>query len=329
VANIVVCCDGTGNEYGANNTNVVDMYKPIIRDREQIAYYDPGIGTFSVFGRNLGKTIGILMGQAFGFGLTENIEDAYNYLMDRYQPGDKVFLFGFSRGAYTVRALAGMLHKVGLLQKGSVNLIPYASEVYNTRGNDQVAEGFRATYSHVCKPHFIGVWDTVGSLGWWFGKRFFNTQLNPDVTNAYQAISIDEKRKKFPISLWDEDQLAPNQNLVQVWFAGVHSDVGGWYEQRGLSDITLIWMLENAEKHGLRLKPGWQADLKPDPLGQIHESREGFWRLWRPAIRRIPEGAKIHSSVRIRMEAKKGYSPPLPARYTIVDAREQANAAAG
>ena len=149
------------------------------------------------------------------------------------------------------------------------------------------------------------------------------------MTNAYQAISIDEKRKKFPISLWDEDHLAPHQNLVQVWFAGVHSDVGGWYEQRGLSDITLIRMLENAEKHGLRLKPGWQADLKPDPLGQIHESREGFWRLWRPAIRRIPAGAKIHSSVRTRMEAKLGYSPRLPAKYTIVDSREQANAAAG
>ena len=209
-----------------------------------------------------------------------------------------------------------------------MNLIPYASEVYNTRGNDQVAAGFRATYSHECKPHFIGVWDTVGSLGWWFGKKFFNTQLNPDVTNAYQAISIDEKRKKFPISLWDEDNLAPHQNLVQVWFAGVHST---W--EVGTSSVvcptSLIWMLENAEKHGLRLKPGWQADLKPDPLGQIHESREGFWRLWRPAIRQIPQGAKIHSSVRTRMEGTKDYSPPLPAKYTFVDLRERASRASG
>jgi uncharacterized protein (DUF2235 family) len=90
--NIVVCCDGTGNEYGVNNTNVVDMYEPVVRDQGQIAYYDPGVGTFSVFGRVPGKQIGILMGQGFGYGLTENIEDAYTYLMDRYEPGDNVFL---------------------------------------------------------------------------------------------------------------------------------------------------------------------------------------------------------------------------------------------
>jgi uncharacterized protein (DUF2235 family) len=319
MANIVVCCDGTGNEYGDNNTNVVGMYEPVVRDRDQIAYYDPGIGTFSVFGRTVGKALGMVLGQAFGYGLTENIEDAYGYLMDRYQPGDKVFLFGFSRGAYTVRALAGMLNKVGLLQKGSVNLIPYASDVYNTRDNKKVAEGFRKTYCHDCKPHFIGVWDTVGSLGWWFGKKFFSTTLNKDVPHAYQAAAIDEKRKKFPISLWDESEVQPPQDVVQVWFAGVHCDVGGWYTERGLSDIALIWMLENAEKHGLRLKPGWKENLAPDPLGQLHESRAGLWKVWRPAHRKIPEGAKIHASVRVRMEAMKDYRPRLPAKHSFVD----------
>ena len=105
------------------------------------------------------------MGKAFGAGLQQNIEDAYRYLMDRYQPGDKVFLFGFSRGAFTVRALAGMLFKCGLLQKGSNNLIPYASKIYNTPNNQNIAAGFKETYCHECKPYFIGVWDTVGSLG--------------------------------------------------------------------------------------------------------------------------------------------------------------------
>jgi uncharacterized protein (DUF2235 family) len=317
--NIVLCCDGTGNEYGSHNTNVVDMFTPIVRDADQVAYYDPGIGTFSIFGRVLGKRIGTILGQGFGWGLRENIEDAYLYLMDRYQPGDRVFLFGFSRGAFTARCLAGMLHKVGLLQKGSVNLIPYASSVYNTRGNERVAAGFKETYCQECKPYFIGVWDTVGSLGMLYGKEFFDDRLNEDVANAYHAISIDEKRKKFPVSLWDENNLAPNQNVVQVWFAGVHSDVGGWYEERGLSDIALIWMLENAQKHGLRLKEGWKDNRHPDPLSDMHESRTGLWRLWRPAIREIPEGAKIHKSVLTRIKGKNGYNPPLPGHYIEVD----------
>jgi uncharacterized protein (DUF2235 family) len=317
--NIVLCCDGTGNEYGEHNTNVVDMFTPIVRDKDQVAYYDPGIGTFSIFGRVLGKRIGILMGQSFGYGLRENIEDAYGYLMNRFKPGDKLFMFGFSRGAFTVRCLAGMLHKVGLLEKGSNNLIRYASALYNTRGNESIAKGFKATYCHECKPHFIGVWDTVGSLGLWYGKAFFDARLNPDVANAYHAISIDEKRKKFPVSLWDENHIAPNQNVEQVWFAGVHSNVGGWYAERGLSNITLIWMLENAQKCGLRLRDGWKERIHPNPLDKLHNSRTGLWRMWRPAMRKIPEGAKIHKSVLTRIKEKDGYNPPLPDNYIVVD----------
>lgn len=317
--NIVVCCDGTGNEYGVNNTNVVDMYAPLVRDENQVAYYDPGVGTFSIFGRVLGKKIGVLLGKAFGYGLTENIEDAYCYLMDRYEPGDKVFLFGFSRGAFTARALAGMLHKVGLLQKGSMNLVSYASEIYNTPGNDKVAAGFKETYCHECKPHFIGVWDTVGSLGWFFGKKFYSTELNEDVAHGYQAISIDERRKKFPCSIWDEDNLVPNQTITQVWFTGVHSDVGGWYDERDLSNITLIWMLENGERHDLELKEGWRQKLKTNPLGKIHESRSGIWLLWPPATRKIPEGAKIHKSVLTRIDSKNGYKVSLPNKYSAAD----------
>ena len=118
--NIVVCCDGTGNEYGRHNTNVVKLYEAIVRDASQIAFYDPGVGTFSVLGRRLGRPVGIILGKAFGYGLRQNIEDAYRYLMDRYDPGDRLFLFGFSRGAYTARALAGMLYRCGLLQNTTV-----------------------------------------------------------------------------------------------------------------------------------------------------------------------------------------------------------------
>ena len=123
--NIVICCDGTGKEYGRNNSNVVKLYQRLVRDSDQVTFYDPGVGTFSFPGRNLGRQSGIVLGSAFGAGMQINIEDAYRYLMDRYRTGDRVFLFGFSRGAFTVRALAGMPHKCGLLQRGSINLVPH------------------------------------------------------------------------------------------------------------------------------------------------------------------------------------------------------------
>ena len=166
--NIVICCDGTGNEYGPNNTNVVRLYESIVRDSDQLAFYDPGVGTISPSRMRIVRRAKICLRKVFGFGLRENIEDAYRFLMDRYLEGDKVFLFGFSRGAYTVRALAGMLHKCGLLQKGSNNLIPYASKIYNKRHNEGIAMGFKQAYSNECKPYFIGVWDTVGPGRWFF-----------------------------------------------------------------------------------------------------------------------------------------------------------------
>ena len=319
--NIVICCDGTGNEYGRNNTNVVKLYQHVIRDSEQIAFYDPGVGTFSFLGREVGRRVGIMLGRAFGAGLQQNVEDAYRYLMDRYESGDRLFLFGFSRGAFTVRALAGMLHKCGLLQKGSNNLIPYASKIYNRRGNEDVAAGFKRTYSHECKPYVIGVWDTVGAMGWFWGKKFFDTYLNEDVTYGYQAISIDERRRHFPVSLWNESRRNEGQTIEQVWFPGFHSDVGGSHADAGLSDITLKWMLENALERGLRLRDGWTECLAPDPLGEIHESRRGMWRLWPPAVRRIPESAKIHASVLRRMDSPANLYRPsnLPYKYLVVD----------
>ena len=253
-------------------------------------------------------------------GLQQNIEDAYRYLMDRYLPGDKVFLFGFSRGAYTVRALAGMLHKCGLLQKGSNNLIPYASKIYNTPNNEEIAAGFQETYCNDCKPYLIGVWDTVGSLGWLRRKQFFDATLHEGVTYGYHAISVDERRKKFPVSLWDEGRKHAHQTIEQVWFPGVHSDVGGSYAETGLSDIALMWMLANARAQGLRLKNSWANKFSPDSSGVIHESRAGFWRIWRPAVRRIPEFAKIHKSVFDRMNnGQTNYQPKnLPDSFTLV-----------
>ena len=294
------------------------MYESIVRDSKQLAFYDPGVGTFSPFGRTIGRCAGILLGKAIALGLQENIEDAYRYLMDNYEKGDRVFLFGFSRGAYSVRALAGMLHKCGLLQKGHNNLILYASKIYHRRHNENIAIGFKQTYSNECKPHFIGVWDTVGSVGWsWpFRKKFRNTILNKDVPYGYQAISVDERRRFYRANLWHEPEKNERQTIEQVWFPGFHSDVGGSDAGRRVSDITLKWMLENAMDKGLRLTEGWIGNLNPDPLGQINESWTYLWRILPPAVRHIPEGAKIHASVVRRMENPANHYQPrnLPTR---------------
>lgn len=184
---------------------------------------------------------------------------------------------------------------------------------------NKVAQGFKATYSHECRPHFIGVWDTVASLGHIVPARSFSDNiLNHDVVHGYHAVSIDEKRKKFPVSLWDENRQATHQSIEQVWFAGVHSDIGGWYNERGLSDIALKWMMQKAEGAGLRVRNGWDNDLCPNPNDDLHESRKGFWRVWRPAPREIPNGAPIHKSEIDRsLEPDNDYAPPLMQKYEI------------
>ena len=145
-------------------------FEAILRDQDQIAFYDPGIGTFSFLGRALGRRFGTMMGKAFGYGLAENIEDGYEYLMDHCSS------LGSAAGP-SRRVVVGMVCKVGILQKGSRNLIPYATEVYTTQGNEDVAEGFKRTYCYPCAPHFVGVWDNVASLGHVLAKQFPNNRL--------------------------------------------------------------------------------------------------------------------------------------------------------
>ena len=314
--NIVICCDGTGNEYGRNNTNVVKAFEALIKDQDQVVFYDPGVGTFSekafIFAplRKLGR----LLGGALGIGLQKNVEDAYSYLMDVYEDGDKVFLFGFSRGAHTVRRLASMLDKCGLLQRGSSNMIPYTSRMYlnkkvgtmylsDTRSKT-VIQGFKETYCRPCPVHFLGVWDTVSALSKLRPRPMLDGKLNKGTRYAYHAIAIDERRLKFPPNLWLEENIDRSQQTVeQVWFTGVHSDVGGWYDERGLANIALSWMLKYAKKADLKIEDGFIENLKTDRTDKQHESWSGFWRFLPYVRRRIPEGAKVHTSVRHRMAA--------------------------
>ncbi len=328
--NIVICCDGTGNEYGDNNTNVVKLFSLIEKDpKKQIAYYDPGVGTFGAPGAwtKVAKVYTKILGLAFSYGITKNIEDAYEYLMDKYEKGDKVYLFGFSRGAYTVRALAGMLNKCGLLEKGSNNLIPYASRMYR-KGKPDVAAGFKKTFSRVCKPHFVGVWDTVKSVGLFIPRKFPNAKLNPDVANGYHALSIDEQRSKFRPNLWDKvdssQTVDSDQAIEQVWFAGVHSDVGGYYKEAGLSNIALKWMLSRAFHCGLKIDKQRIDEIAVDHKDKLHNSLlPFFWILgwWR---RKIVDKEKyeipcIHESVYKRVEDNVDkYNPKnLPSKGNV------------
>ncbi len=265
--NIVICCDGTGGAYGDCNTNVVHIYEALIVDGErQVGYYHPGVGTEGspTSHGKLGVAWSKVMGLAFGAGLLRNIGDAYRYLMNVYEEGDKVYLFGFSRGAYTARAIAGVLHMFGLLCPGNDALIPYILQFYakQTRkaggmtSTFTVAEGFKKTFCRPCPLHLVGVWDTVSSVGWiWDPVKLPYTGRNPDVANGRHAMSIDERRCKFHTRLWGAP--FPGQTIKQVWFAGVHCDVGGGYPTRksGLSQIALQWMLCEAVSLGLLVDP--------------------------------------------------------------------------
>ncbi len=308
--NIVICCDGTGNEYGKNNTNVVITYDLAFKNDKQLVFYDPGVGTGGWEYSEETLKLSAKSDSATGHGLQKNVLDAYQFLMEVYEEGDKIFLFGFSRGAFTARSLAGMLYKCGLLRPDNDNLIEYASKIYNKKGNAKIAKGFKKTFGRKCPIHFIGVWDTVKSLVMNAGKKFHDAKLNPEVTFGYHAISIDEHRKDFPPCLW-ETPMGSNAPLVeQVWFAGVHSDVGGWYDERGLANTALHWMLKKAKSCGMDIDLETAKQYVSNEHDEAHESCEGFWIFRGKHVRKIPEGSLIHKSVVSRMKKKKNKYKP-------------------
>lgn len=313
--NIVICCDGTANEFTAHNTNVIKLYYTLEQNpQQQVTYYHPGLGTMEPSGAltPVTRKFTKLLGMALGYGLSDDISRAYSFLMEEYSEGDKLFLFGFSRGAYTVRAVCSLLHMYGLIRPMNESLVPYAIRMMLAierarQGNSkdaavirdyfELATSFKDTMSRTtCKPWFVGVWDTVSSIGWISNPlKLPFIANNPDIQIGRHAVSIDEHRAFFRNHLWrpPDNVVTPigPKDLQQVWFAGVHCDVGGGYAEpeSALSKIPLDWMLQEAKASGLQVNEMRESEVlgssgtgkyvAPDPNGPAHESLTGAWNL--------------------------------------------------
>jgi uncharacterized protein (DUF2235 family) len=412
--NIVICCDGTGNEISENISNVLKLYRVLRKtdktEPRQVVFYDPGVGTLARPNpwTKLWQDAVIVLGLATGYGLDDNVLSAYEFLISQYEDGDDIYLFGFSRGAYTVRVLAALIHKVGLLAPQQRNLAGAALTAYKQtnalvdqdaseivqsdvgNGSDESWQAARLSredrgtqFARIVSTRwatirFVGVWDTVASVIVPRPDRFYifslqrlpHTQRNPSVRVFRQAIAIDERRRMFRLDLWKQPQTfmhnpfsktnnSEPQDIKQVWFAGTHADIGGGYPEResGLSKFPLLWMIDEATKHGLsvdrrtvnQLAWGLQRQgspfsyVAPDIMRDPHDSMGRVWYVleWMPKADRykewplsksllghyipnaeprlIPSGAFVHESVIQRIAAVPNYRPiNIPADYKVV-----------
>jgi uncharacterized protein (DUF2235 family) len=402
--NIVICCDGTGNEISENISNVLKLYRVLRKtgkaEPNQVVFYDPGVGTLARPNpwTKLKQDARAVLGLVTGYGLDDNVLSAYQFLINHYEDGDEIFLFGFSRGAHTVRVLAGLIHKAGLLAPQQNNLAGAALTAYKQlsldveredleavqnggegKGDDDAQPGpitqdDRASqFARIVSTRwptikFVGVWDTVASVIVPRPDRFYtfslqklaHTQSNPSVKVFRQAIAIDERRRMFRLSPWMSPQSfmfnrfsrtnnSLPQDILQVWFAGVHADVGGGYPEKesGLSKFPLLWMIDEAKKFGLSVNQqavnqlAWGKQRKGSPFSYVapniesdpHDSMNKAWRVleWIPKAdkykecktrrsllghyipnaepRQIPDDAWIHQSVVDRMHRVPAYKP--------------------
>lgn len=348
---LVVCCDGTWNRPDQVHgdvvapTNVTKLALGLAPEDDwgnpQLLHYERGVGT-GRFER--------LRGGAFGLGLSRNVRSCYRFLAHCYEPGDELYLFGFSRGAFTARSLAGLIRNSGILDSRHLERVEDAYALYRARRPDAHPRGieariFRRMYSHDdCMIRMLGVWDTVGALGiplrgWhllpWLNRRFefHDTELSSRVRAAYQALAIDERRGPFEPTWWRQQDAADDQTLEQVWFAGAHSDVGGGYPEPELAEIALLWMVDRARACGLAFDPDHFVragpagadperralghEVAPDPLGALHDSRKGIYRLRPPRERALlgangspgADGTAVASTAIRRHNDDEGYRP--------------------
>ena len=287
---LILLFDGTWND-PSNCTHVYRLARRLHEyagDIHQRAYYSPGVGT----GR-----FQKLLGGLTGFGLNRDLMQGYQWLAEHHQPGDEIWLFGFSRGAYTARSLAGLLRKCGLLRATTPARLREAQRLYRNRAispQHPLAEQFRRDHSKTPRVNFIGVWDTVGALGvpgtLWSERRglaWHDTELSSIVDYAYQALAIDEHRKVYDAPLWTSCDGAckrQQREVEQRWFIGAHGNVGGSYGvDDPLAALSLAWMLEKATAVGLALEP-YQAPAEAhlgDVADPYHDFLLGLYPLWR------------------------------------------------
>jgi len=315
---LVICADGTWNirdqvddTSGTRRpTNVTKLARSVASrsadGTTQIVYYHDGVGTHWGLDKYTGG--------AFGTGIEDNVRELYRFLVYNYEPGDEIFLFGFSRGAFTVRTLAGFMNKCGLVGKGDDYYVPDIYACYESAKGQGSAEWTKAFHNvrapRPCPPlKFIGVWDTVGALGapGLLGQIFnrnkyayHDVALNANIQNAYHALSIDERRSPFVPNLWSRPD-GWNGNLEQVWFPGVHCGVGGGYAPDGLANEALQWMVEKAETHGLEVDRSYLTYFKPCFNSTLFDSMTPKYRVLGENVRKL--GASQNGNERVHQAA--------------------------
>ena len=337
VKRIVVCADGTWRrpekdlkkDVPTNVLRLARAIKPVARDgAPQQVFYDWGIGSYH----------DRVSAGATGKGLHKNIMDDYRYIVQNYSPGDEIFLFGFSRGAYTVRSLCGLINNCGIVKRPDARLIQAAFEHYKKPGASYAPRGgksvaFRGTHSHASRTiTFAGVWDTVGAMGIplsFLGflddkDEFYDTEIGSNVRIARHALAIDELRRDFEPTVW---RPKAGTDIKQVWFAGAHSDVGGSYapDKDGalLSDLPLNWMMRQGTAAGLTLEPHLRRRLRGKATATLHQSRRKYYRLKRKFFRTIDHGngpVLIHASVKERWEQDPEYRKKAKNLKEYIDA---------
>lgn len=361
---LVVCLDGTGNRFGDCPTNVIRVLRSLPADpASTLAYYDQGVGTFGLKETlfEWQKLPARVLGLAFGWGLRRLVEGAYCFLAQNYRPGDEIFIFGFSRGAFAARALAALVRAVGLVPAHQAHLFEHAwamllaREKHGNQPDFELQGRFKATFGRNVRIRMLGLFDTVKSVGWVYDPVIIPFSADNSCVEAVRhAVSIDERRGFFRQHLWRARPSRPTDHK-EVWFAGVHSDVGGGYPpgEAQLALVSLRWMLGEAAALGLRLDPvragkelAPSSGARPGALAPPHDSMTAAWKLaewmprrvwqgpgkgrrWligamppfgKPRARLLPPDALIHRSVRERLDAGIAYSlPNQPAGLGVAD----------
>ena len=316
---IAYCFDGTW-QAPMSNTNVYRLYKALLVSSDQVTFYDDGVGADA-------QGLDRLLEGAFGIGLIQKIQEGYTKIAHVFEPGDEIFLFGFSRGAYTARSLAGMIANCGL-PSGSFtdDCVTQAFAAYRDPANRAtILASLGACGLQEATIRMVGVWDTVGSLGIpaIFGGideqkfGFLDTGLHPCIKNACQCLAIDEQRPQFPATLWTGDP-APGQTIEQVWFSGCHGDVGGGTVVGGpvdagtrLCDITMGWMVAKAQAAGLTMDPVVAAQYGTLPSEYALDAIRQTWTPvdGPPHLRPVAAGSEVANSVAVRVQYALTYTP--------------------